>query len=193
MFPMTVGRRRGHPKSMGKAETLIAVPALPRLSKSSRLAAVFALLGYGALLSAPAAARGQTTVQTQTLIEPRSSTALDSRPEDACKSSETSEVVVCGRRGPSPYRIDPTVLRVMRERERAENTPSSGRAPVQDCTVGPRGCDNSVIPISTIGIVTAQAIIKAIKGEDWRDPFRTKPDEYQQYIDAKRDSPRPRR
>ena len=105
-----------------------------------------------------------------------------------CKPSSSGEVVVCGERGPSPYRIDPDVMSTIRRQEKAANPPRVAEHDVSadPCSTGPNGCPGEgAVPIMMIALTAAEMAAKAIKGEDWREPLRTKPDEYQLYREEK--------
>jgi hypothetical protein len=114
--------------------------------------------------------------------------STEAAPED-CKEATGNEVVVCGERGPSPYRIDPDVLGAMRAEELAANPPRPpGQVAEGDpCNVGPNGCPGEgALPLMAIALTAAEMAVKAIQGEDWREPLRTGPDDYQRYEEAKR-------
>lgn len=128
---------------------------------------------------------------------PAAGPALDLARSLGCEGpSADDELVVCGERGPSPYRIDPTTLEAMRQQERAANPPRlpDRVADGKTCAVGPQACPGEggvdfVRPV----LLIATAALKAAQGEDWREPFRTGPDAYQTYLDSKerRDSKPP--
>lgn len=108
--------------------------------------------------------------------------SLTGRPE--CLG-DADEIVVCGdrERRPAPYRIDPSVLAAERAREAP---PVDARSPQQkavaiSCHDLPSKCQGSgVIPLLPVALKAAEAaLLAANKGEDWRSPFRTGPDEYQ--------------
>lgn len=111
---------------------------------------------------------------------------------EPCPPGEDGEVVVCAQRGPSPYRIDPDVLQAMRAKERAANPPRPP-APIAEadpCKVGPSGCPGEgAVDFIRPALVMLSVAVKAIQGEDWREPLRTGPDDYQTYSEekAKRD------
>jgi hypothetical protein len=96
----------------------------------------------------------------------------------------TDEIVVCGarEREAAPYRIDPSVLAAQRAREAP---PVDARSPQQkavavSCHDLPSKCQGSgTIPLLPVALKAAEAALLAAKGEDWRSPFRTGPDEYQ--------------
>jgi len=100
-----------------------------------------------------------------------------------CKSNDSAEVVVCGH-SQQRYRIDPFVLEAAREVEALPATqPASGDVPQATC-VGPE-CGGGMIPLVGMALTAAKAAILAANGDDWRDAFRTHPDEYRAYEDAK--------
>ena len=103
-----------------------------------------------------------------------------------CKSTNPAEVVVCGH-SHQKYRIDPSVLAAERA---VEALPPKGPITVessQTACVGPKcGTDSfGVVPIIGIALVAARAAELAAQGNDWREAFRTHPDTYQAYQDAK--------
>ncbi len=124
--------------------------------------------------------------------------AQESPPNDAvldlslatkgCRPTGAGEVVVCGKRGTSHYRIDPTVLQVIREKENAENPPhpSGPSASAERCPAGVNTCPGAGT-IDLIGplLLIARSLVNAAEGEDWREPFRTRPDHYQPHEQAK--------
>jgi hypothetical protein len=105
-----------------------------------------------------------------------------------CKPSTAGEVIVCGERAPSPYRLDPDVLQTIRRQEQASNPPRVAQRDVDSdtCTTGPNGCPGAgALPIMAIAVTAAEMAVKAMDGEDWREPLRTRPDEYQLYREEK--------
>lgn len=94
------------------------------------------------------------------------------------------EVQVCAKRSPD-YRIDPGVLAGQRAREGA---PMSEKERVKtvlatSCHDLPSKCQGGgTIPILPVVLKTVQAAALAIKGEDWRESFRTRPVEYEAYL-----------
>ena len=104
-----------------------------------------------------------------------------------CTPAAPGEVVVCGE-SPDKYRIDADVLQVIRRQEQAANPP---RPPVDvasgdPCKVGPNGCPGEgALPLLMIAMKVAQVGVTAIKGEDWREPLRTRPDDYRLYQEEK--------
>jgi len=97
-------------------------------------------------------------------------------------------IVVCGRKD-DRYRIDPTVLAAIRSRD-----PRGGPRPDAHTTmfsercspVGLSSCSGqNVVPVSSILMVVARAVAKAVRGEDLRPMLRPVPDEYELYTQAK--------
>jgi hypothetical protein len=122
---------------------------------------------------------------------PASSTEAN-KPAAACRATAPDTIVVCGERnGSSRYRIDPTMRRFFREKAQTEDpTPRSGQmANVQAsaATFGPGtpGAPGGAIPVLEPAIRVATALVKAVKGEDWREAFSNGPSDYQIYQDAK--------
>ena len=136
------------------------------------------LPGLAALLASAASAQA-----------PAPSLDLTTKPAKAeCVASSPAEVVVCGERGPSPYRLDPTVLQAIRDKEEAAN-PSrvSNRGEIAEpCGTGSNPCDGGMIPLLEPALRVVSAAVKAVQGEDWREPFRNGPDDYQRYLDARK-------
>lgn len=105
-----------------------------------------------------------------------------------CDKATSGEVVVCGERERSPYRIDPATLDSMRAEDAIKNPDrvASRDLPATPCGVGNDICGGDAIPLLQPALKVAEAVVKAVNGEDWREPFRTGVDEYQLYEDAKR-------
>lgn len=143
------------------------------MARIAYLAGCFAL----ALVSAGASAQS-----------PKPRLDISTQPKEACPPGEAGEVVVCGQRGPSPYRIDPDVLQAMRAKEKAANPPRPPArvAEADPCKVGPTGCPGEgAVDFIRPALVILSTAIKAIQGEDWREPLRTGPDDYQTYSEEK--------
>lgn len=111
-----------------------------------------------------------------------------SRATKGCWPAAPGEVVVCGERGTSPYRIDAAVLQAIREKEKAENPRrlSDRSATAESCVVGPNACPGAgAVDLVGPALLVAKSLINAATGEDWREPFRTRPDDYQLHEQAK--------
>jgi hypothetical protein len=120
--------------------------------------------------------------------QPQRDLSTQSGDRAACKHGADGEVVVCGERGQSPYRIDPTVLDAIRSKEAANNPPrvqdrSGGSEP---CGTGRNVCSGGMIPLLEPALRVATAVVKAVEGDDWREAFRNGPDDYRRYQDAQR-------
>jgi hypothetical protein len=122
---------------------------------------------------------------------PASSTEAN-KPAAGCRATAPDTIVVCGERsGSSRYRIDPTMRRFFREKAQIEDpTPRSGQmANVQASAAtfdpGTPGAPGGAIPVLEPAIRVATALVKAVKGEDWREAFSNGPSDYQIYQDAK--------
>lgn len=100
-----------------------------------------------------------------------------------CVGSSSDEVVICGQPQRS-YRIDPNVLQAERAATAVPDAVQV-RDPNQyaQC-VGPH-CGGDFIPLVPIAMRLVAAGIDAAKGNDWRQDFRTHPDEYGAYEEAK--------
>jgi hypothetical protein len=94
-----------------------------------------------------------------------------------------AEIVVCGARE-RPYRIDPDVLAGQRAREAlpADTRTAFSCAVRGSCHDTYAKCQGSgVIPVLPAALKTIEAVVLAVKGEDWRQPFRSKPNEFEAY------------
>lgn len=99
-----------------------------------------------------------------------------------CKSTSPAEVVVCGR-SEQRYRIDPQVLAATRAAEALPPKPELDASRDSSCT-GPN-CGGGTIPLVGMALTALKAAELAAQGDDWREAFRTHPDQYQLYQDAK--------
>lgn len=114
-----------------------------------------------------------------------------------CDKPEGDEIVICAERGGDGYRIDPAVLAA----DRARQSPRERRPPAHHAlgkggcgSHGPHGCPGEgAIPVSAIALTAVQVAVLAAKGEDWRAPLRTKPDEYRLYQQARARNARDRK
>ena len=137
--------------------------------------AAFLLLSFGLAGSGAAAAQEPATVEppTRTAQQPGSS-----------KSRDPAEVLVCGR-SPQRYRIDPSVLAATRAAEaKPPKPPITGDVPEAGCA-GPNCGGGSYVPLIGMALTALKAAELAADGEDWREAFRTRPDQYQAYSRAK--------
>ena len=91
-------------------------------------------------------------------------------------------VVVCGR-SQQRYRIDPVVLEATREAEAPPLKPRLDATAPPGC-IGPN-CGGGTIPLVAMALTAVKAAVLASQGDDWREAFRTHPDAYRQYEDAK--------
>jgi hypothetical protein len=98
--------------------------------------------------------------------------------------------VVCGQRT-QRLRLDPDVLDAQRTAERAERSTTAHAPTAQaSCSALPQGCGTGLegLDLANVAVVVAATAIKAAKGEDWKKVLRTGgPDEYQLYLQAKRE------
>jgi hypothetical protein len=86
---------------------------------------------------------------------------------------------VCGR-SQAPYRIDPDVLAATRAAEARPPKPPVGSAPPEQCT-GANCGGGSYVPLVGMTLTALKAAELAAQGEDWREAFRTRPDQYRLY------------
>jgi hypothetical protein len=106
----------------------------------------------------------------------------DTPAKERCNSDDPSTVVVCGR-SQQRYRIDPLVLEATREAEAPPPKPKLDATTTNACT-GPN-CGGGVIPLVGMALTAVKAAVLASQGDDWREAFRTRPDQYRAYEDAK--------
>jgi len=99
-----------------------------------------------------------------------------------CKSNDPAEVVVCGR-SQQRYRIDPQVLAATRAAEALPPKPALDASRDSSCT-GPN-CGGGTIPLVGMALAALKAAELAAQGDDWREAFRTHPDQYQLYEQSK--------
>jgi hypothetical protein len=103
----------------------------------------------------------------------------------ACKSADASEVIVCGR-SRERYRIDPSVLAATRAANALPpKPPITGDVPDASCAGAMNCAGGSYVPLVGIALTALQAAELAADGDDWRDAFRTHPDQYRAYQNAK--------
>jgi hypothetical protein len=123
--------------------------------------------------------------RTSTSVTPPISQALGQftvQLPEACKGHDPDDVVVCGR-SKRAYRIDPDVLAAIRAADAQPPKPPLETAMTDRC-VGPN-CDGATIPLVRMALTAVKAAALAAKGDDWREAFRTHPDQYQVYQQSK--------
>ena len=109
--------------------------------------------------------------------------ALDAaKPVPSCKGDST-QVVVCGR-SDHKYRIDPDVLAATRAAEAPPPKPALDASQQVAC-VGPNCGGGNYVPLVGMALTALKAAELAADGDDWREAFRTHPDQYQAYQRAK--------
>lgn len=135
-----------------------------------------ALTLFAAMLALP----GTAPAQTATAASPAKA-ATD------CKQGDGKEVVVCGERERSPYRIDPVTLDAMRSEDALKHPDRVARRepPPAGCGVGADICAGGVFPVAQAAEKVVMAVVNAVHGDDWREPFRTGPDSYDLYRRSK--------
>lgn len=183
--PQVGSRRRlpfgeGRPRRLYRDSTIAGTPCPLALIAMSRRSS-----GEGCLSSASRRARRFRSLDcdwpVRALRARRSGRAR--LPHDVrCRSEDPTTVVVCGR-SQQRYRIDPVVLAATRNAEAPPPRPRLDATTAEGCT-GPN-CGGGVIPLVGMALTAAKAAVLASEGEDWRDAFRTHPDAYQVYEDAK--------
>lgn len=114
---------------------------------------------------------------------PAASLHVPEAAELGCGPTDPSDVVVCGSRS-RKYRIDRNVLAAQRA---TEATPSREQAidPQEHAQcIGPN-CGGDFLPLVSVAMTLAKAAVDAATGADWRQNFRTHPDEYSAYQESK--------
>lgn len=101
---------------------------------------------------------------------------------ETCKSNEPGEVVVCGR-SQHRYRIDPDVLAATRAAEAPPVKPPLDASNAEPCTG--QDCGGGMIPLVGMALTALKAAELAAQGDDWREAFRTHPDQYRAYQQSK--------
>lgn len=136
------------------------------------------LLVAGLLGSAPSISLAQSLAPPVSLA-----TANANSPQGVrCTNDDPATVVVCGR-SQQRYRIDPVVLEATREASAAPPKPRLDATTEPGC-IGPN-CGGGTIPLVAVALTALKAAVLASQGDDWREAFRTHPDAYSQYEDAK--------
>ena len=135
------------------------------------------IVAFAAPAVAPAQERPSTTLPISQALG-----QLTVQLADPCKSHNTQDVVVCGR-SRRAYRIDPAVLASTRAAEAQPPKPPIERASTAPC-VGPR-CGGATIPLVGMALTAVKAAALAAQGDDWREAFRTHPDQYEVYKQRK--------
>jgi hypothetical protein len=136
------------------------------------------LLLAGFFAAASSAASGQSIANSMVTAPAKPDSSIDSR----CKSDDPTTVVVCGR-SQNQYRIDPTVLEATREADALPIKPKLDATTSSAC-IGPN-CGGGMIPLVGMALTAVKAAVLASEGDDWREAFRTHPDQYRAYEDAK--------
>lgn len=136
----------------------------------------FASIALAALLLLP----GNASAQTISAEKPKAAAN--------CKPGTGDEVVVCGERERSPYRIDPVSLDVMRQKEALEHPDrlATREPPPEACGTVRNECSGGTIPLLEPALRVATAAVMAAKGEDWRQAFKNGPSDYELYQQSKR-------
>lgn len=148
------------------------------------------LMFVAGLASAAAADAQEQPAAPQLAIGEALRNAAPASAARPCKSSDPAEVLVCGRSAPR-YRIDPSVLASTRALEARPPKPLLDASTEQSC-VGPN-CGGGTIPLVGMAVAALKAAELAAQGDDWREAFRTHPDAYQAYKNAKaNEAKRPR-
>jgi hypothetical protein len=147
------------------------------VTKVTRLVLLLTALGWA----------GAATAQDQA-AEPKPSlsqalTDQESHYGATCKETDPNEVVVCGR-SPQRYRIDPNVLAASRAAEAPAPKSSLDATTANAACVGP-DCGGATIPLVALALTAIKAAELAAQGDDWKEAFRTHPDQYKAYQQSK--------
>lgn len=128
--------------------------------------------------AAPAAAQQDTSAAPPSIAQ-----ALTVAKQPPNCSSDATQVVVCGRSSPK-YRIDPDVLAAARAAEAPPPKPNPD-ASQQIACVGDHCGGGNYVPLVGMALKAVKAAELAAQGDDWREAFRTHPDQYQAYQQSK--------
>jgi len=124
-----------------------------------------------------AAAQDQVAADDQTVAKAIGKATAGSMAD--CKSDDPDTVVVCGR-SQQRFRIDPTVLAATRRAEALPPKAPLDATGAQPCT-GSQCGGGDFVPLIPMALKALKAAELAIEGDDWREAFRTRPDQYQDY------------
>ncbi len=106
------------------------------------------------------------------------------RSEPGCdRAVTTEEIVVCGRRVDTTYRLDPRLIEAQR-RVGVSGPPSAASRLLVSCSdVSARGCPGQgALSVSGGALKLVSVLVAAVTGDDWKEPLRSsEPDEYQVY------------
>ena len=127
------------------------------------------------------------TLLAASAVEVRSDEALST--SRRCDPAKGAQIVVCGDPDPrSPYRIDPAIALTQQNPHEQDRGPSAHRSIGEDVCPphGLKVCPGSdTVPVLAIARVAARSAMLAVNGEDWREPFRTQSDQFEEYRLAK--------
>lgn len=111
-------------------------------------------------------------------------------PADPCRSQDSRDIVVCAQRKQG-LRIDTDVVDARRQAEQnARSATATTPAAQANCSQSPQGCGTGLagLDLANVALVVATTAVKAAKGEDWTKVLKPGgPDEYQLYLEAKRE------
>ena len=124
-----------------------------------------------------AAAQAPASRNSEATAKALSSVATDGKTD--CKSDDPNAVVVCGR-SQQRFRIDPNVLAATRRAEALPPKAPLDATGAQPCT-GSQCGGGDFVPLIPMALKALKATELAIEGDDWREAFRTRPDQYQAY------------
>ena len=159
-----------------------------------------------ALLLCPATATAQEVVSPEPAVtsgdrasagpadRPTLNVALPTARPGCGQAVTTDDIVVCGRRVDTTYRLDPRVMAATRRAGEVASPTAAERLLTSCSAVSARGCPGQgVVPVSGGVTRLVGTLVAAIRGDDWKEPMRpTEPDEYQVYRSlAPADDPEP--
>lgn len=141
---------------------------------------LFVLLGIALSTAAPAQESSQP-------VDPVVANALrqtvSGKAPPRCHSDDPNSVIVCGR-SQHRYRIDPNVLAAERAAEAPPAKPPLTADDAHTACIGAQCGTGGVIPLIPMALKAIEAAELAAHGDDWRDAFRTHPDQYREYQQA---------
>lgn len=134
---------------------------------------------YCVFLAVGLAGSSAAVAQTDAGTVARALSNNTATPKAECKADDPKTVVVCGR-SQQRFRIDPAVLAATRAAEAVPPKPALDATSGQPCT-GSQCGGGSYVPLIGMALTALKAAELAADGDDWRDAFRNRPDQYQAY------------
>lgn len=147
---------------------LLAVPPSPALAQT---------VEAGAVAEPPGA---DVTADNR----PTMNVAVPNREPGCARAITTDEIVVCGRREDTTYRLDPRLMEAQRRMAGGRDAPPAAERLLVSCSdTSARGCPGQgAVSVSGGALKLMKTLAAAVTGQDWKEPLRPKEqDEYQAY------------